>query len=156
MTPTVEVVDQVGLGAVERPVADLVQGVLEAEGAHGQLVVAFVDEQTVAGLNRRYRGLDEPTDVLSFPDAGESGAWSSGDDLGELVVCPTVVSRYAREDGRPGSIQLGWTLIHGSLHLLGYDHEADHGEMRRREAELLAALAPLVQALPLLAQTGTP
>lgn len=56
---------------------------------------------------------------------------------GEIVVCPAVVARYARDDSVPFEQQLAWTLIHGTLHLLGYNHECDDGRMRRRESELL-------------------
>ena len=55
--------------------------------------------------------------------------------------------RYAAEEGREAIIQLGWTLIHGTLHLAGYDHETDQGEMREREQELLRRLDGRVQAL---------
>ena len=172
MSPTIEVVDHVGLLGAEGPVRRLLQAVLESEKAKGDLAVALVDEPTIAELNSRYRGLDESTDVLSFaaealtdgPEemaagGGSSSVWAPAaavPDLGELVVCPAVVARYAREDARPAEVQLGWTLIHGTLHLLGYDHEADRGEMREREQQLLLALEPLVRALPTLAQTGTP
>jgi probable rRNA maturation factor len=67
--------------------------------------------------------------------------------LGELAVCPEVVRRYAAEEGREPGAALGWTLIHGALHLAGYDHETDQGEMRARERELLETLQPLVTAL---------
>lgn len=151
---TVEVVDQAGAGLARGPVAALATAVLEAEGAAGTVVVAFVEAPAIAVLNGRYRDVDEPTDVLSFAGAGVQAEWPGGDepegrpDLGELAVCPEVVLRYAAEDGCDTGRQLGWTLIHGLLHLLGYDHESDNGEMRKREQELLQALEPLVDALP--------
>ena len=159
MNPAVEVVDQVGLPGSEQPLGELVRAVLQAERADGELVVALVDEETITELNGRYRGLDEPTDVLSFRSPEETGDWprTPGDEAtGELIVCPAVVARYALEDGRSGSLQLSWTLIHGVLHLLGYDHETDQGEMRDREQALLRALEPLARALPTLAENGKP
>lgn len=146
---SVEVVDQVGLGLAQDSVIDLVTAVLQAERALGSVVVAFVDEHLIEELNSRYRS-PEATDVLSFRHADESGQWegvSSSAELGEVVVCPAVVRRYAIEEGVSGAGQLGWTLIHGVLHLLGYDHEADHGEMRAREQELIGCLAPLMDRL---------
>lgn len=146
---SVEVVDQVGLGLAPDSVIDLVTAVLQAEHALGSIVVAFVDEHAIEELNARYRS-PEVTDVLSFRYADESGQWegvSSCTELGEVVVCPAVVWRYAIEEGASGTGRLGWTLIHGVLHLLGYDHEADHGEMRAREQELLGCLAPLMDRL---------
>ncbi len=154
MSPAVEVVDQVGAGLSDRPLRELAEAVLRAEGAAGGLVIVLVDEPAMAELNSRYRGAEGSTDVLSFRES-DAPAWcDTGDDLGEVVVCPAVVSRYAVEDDRGESLQLGWTLVHGVLHLLGYDHEVDRGEMRRREEELLAALASLVAALPPLASDG--
>jgi probable rRNA maturation factor len=164
--PAIEVVDETGLVRAEGPVADLVAAVLGAEGAPGAVAVAFVGEQVIAELSRRYRSLEEPTDVLSFRYAGDDVSWpdrsrpepggeesSPGDDtipdLGEVIVCPEVVRRYAQEEGGDPGRQLGWTLIHGVLHLLGYDHERDGGEMRLREQELLEELDRLVSVVSL-------
>jgi rRNA maturation RNase YbeY len=155
----VEVVDQVGLTGGDQPIVELVKAVLQAEGVAGELVVALVDEKTITDLNRRYRGLEEPTDVLSFRALEGAADWprTLGDEAaGELIVCPAVVARYALEDGRSANLQLSWTLIHGVLHLLGYDHEADQGEMRVREQALVDALGPLSRVLPALAEKGKP
>ncbi|MBN1629608.1 MAG: rRNA maturation RNase YbeY [Thermoleophilia bacterium] len=155
MSATVEVVDQVGLGCIRDPVTALALAVLDAEQRVGGVVVAFVDEVAMADLNGRYRGLEEPTDVLSFSEA-DAEDWSDAGlpceeaipDLGEVVVCPAVVSRYAAEEGADARRQMAWTIIHGLLHLLGYDHETDHGEMRLREQTLLEELTVLARALP--------
>ncbi len=162
----VEVVDQAGAGwgQPRGPVVDLVSAALDAEGVCGAVVVVFVDERAITELNGRYRGLNEPTDVLSFRYADgcadwpeRTGARSTGErgtpgngilpDLGEMIVCPAVVHRYAVEEGGDLARQLGWTLVHGALHLAGYDHECDRGEMRRRERALLDELDDLVRAL---------
>lgn len=138
-----EVVDTTGTGPEGRAVGELARAVLVAEGAHGRLGVTFVDEATITDLNRRYRDLDEPTDVLSFPAGGFDSAWpgveleDASPDLGEVVICTSVVEKYAAEAGSSTGCQLAWTLIHGVLHLLGYDHEADAGQMRLREQDLL-------------------
>jgi rRNA maturation RNase YbeY len=102
---------------------------MAAERASGTVVIAFVDESEIAGLNACYRGLDEPTDVLSFSYIDADGEWpvqlsappgvdvdiSDDDrlpDLGEVVVCPAVVLRYALEDGDdPAAI--GVAVLHG-------------------------------------------
>jgi probable rRNA maturation factor len=139
MTITVDVVDGTGSVAGTETVKELVQTVLELEGFGGEVSVAFVDEETIADLNSRYRQAEGPTDVLSFGYSDEAA--------GEIVVCPQVVSRYAVEDGHPPAAQLGWTLIHGALHLAGYDHETDQGEMREREQRLLLELEGLVDRL---------
>jgi probable rRNA maturation factor len=169
----VEVVDQAGLGPAKALVISLVEAVLGAENVAGTVVVAFVDEPTIAALNEQYRALSEPTDVLSFryadaaasPDAfwpeefgaagGKEAAMAGSEplsagptlDLGEVIVCPAVVRHYARSDGVDPGQQLAWTLVHGTLHLVGYDHERDEGEMREREKALLRELDRLVRAI---------
>jgi probable rRNA maturation factor len=147
----VEVVDHVGLGLPPGPVSDLVAAVLESEGISGAVVVAFVDERVIEGLNAEYRGQPEPTDVLSFRYGDEPSGWTGPveAEAGEIVVCPAVVRRYAIEDGLSEIRQLGWTLIHGALHLVGYDHEKDQGEMRAREQTLLEHLEGLIVRLAL-------
>ncbi len=147
--PPVEVVDPGGIGWTVEPVAALVVAVLDAERASGSLVVAFVDESRMTELNTRYR-LPEATDVLSFRTGDETAPWpgdSVKQELGEVIICPAVVRRYAIEEGVSEAEQLAWTLIHGVLHLLGYDHETDEGEMRAREKDLLCCLAPAVDRL---------
>ena len=154
MARCVEVIDESGSGSSVEAVSGLVESVLKAEDVEGGVTVAFVEEPVIAELNLRYRGVDGSTDVLSFQEDGGGGEWpgdpTSGADgcgnagvtreLGEVLVCPAVVRRYAAEEGQEPSRQMAWTIIHGVLHLLGYDHEADKGEMREREQALLAEL----------------
>lgn len=147
--PTAVVVDRTGLVRDRSAVARFVRGILQAENSAGQVVVAFVTEEEMVDLNLRFRGRAEPTDVLSFPcSPGEIWPGERA-ELGEVAVCPSVVCRYSCEDGVSLSTQLAWTLVHGVLHLLGYDHETDHGEMRSREREILAELSDLVSSLAL-------
>jgi probable rRNA maturation factor len=175
MTILVDVADATGLVAGHDTVRALVEAVLEAEGVSGEVSVAFVDESSIAELNRRYREVEGSTDVLAFdyaaeaewPGRAEHGGEAADDGpaedpssaeggavSGEVVVCPQVVTRYAAEEGREAIVQLGWTLIHGTLHLAGHDHETDQGEMRDREQELLRRLGERVQALTLTANGG--
>jgi probable rRNA maturation factor len=152
MILSVDVVDDTGLVADQEAVRRLVHAVLAAEGASGEVAVAFVDETVIAELNARYRGEQGSTDVLSFDYVtgphwpGEAG---TGGVAGEIVVCPEVVVRYAGEEHCEPGNQLGWTLIHGALHLAGYDHETDDGEMRERELELLNEMDALVRLVSL-------
>jgi probable rRNA maturation factor len=143
MTVVVDVVESTGLVPDHEAVKRLIQQVLDGEGFSGEVAVAFVDEPSIAGLNERYRNVEGPTDILSF----DYGLGEPGHVDGELVVCPQVVLRYADEDRRDPSVQLGWTLIHGALHLAGYDHETDQGEMREREEALLRRLDGSVRQL---------
>ena len=86
-------------------------------------------------LNRRYRGVDRVTDVLSFP--ADSGARSRADRfLGDLAIAKGVAGRQARREGHAYALELRILALHGLLHLLGYDHQTDQGEMRRLEERL--------------------
>jgi rRNA maturation RNase YbeY len=117
---------------------------LEAAGrGESQLSVLFTGDARIRALNRRWRGVDRPTDVLSFP-LGETGC------LGDVVISLETARRQAREHGHPLLAEVSVLLAHGILHLCGYDHErgpAEARRMRRKERALLAAagvaLAPL-------------
>jgi probable rRNA maturation factor len=139
----------------------LAAAVLEAEGVQGEceLSVLFVDEATIADLNRRFMGNDGPTDVLSFPIDGEAnppGRWPDNggpgpdrldddlDDLplllGDVVICPQVAHANAPSHAGSYDDELALLVVHGILHLIGLDHadEAGRKAMQARERELLA------------------
>jgi probable rRNA maturation factor len=160
MAIAVEVLDEAGARVTADAVKKLVAAVIEAEGVDGVAVsVTFVDEPVIAELNLRYRDVNGATDVLSFPEVSGADDWPESLwrelggreaellDLGEIVVCPAVVCRYAMEEGNETHRQMAWTIVHGVLHLLGYDHETDAGEMRARELALLRDVAPLTASL---------
>ena len=111
-----------------------------APDVRGELTVRIVDERESAELNARYRGKAGPTNVLSFP--AEPPALGSGDELlpyGDVVICAAVVVREAREQGKPLAAHWAHMVVHGALHLQGYDHEnrRDAGIMEARERALL-------------------
>jgi probable rRNA maturation factor len=126
--------------AVDRKrVREVARAVLDGEGAaDAELSLAFVDNPTIHALNKRYLGHDEPTDVLSFP-LSEPGAKKLA---GELVIGAEVARAQAAERGHDVQAELALYVIHGLLHLCGYDDktEAAAREMRRRERHYLAAL----------------
>jgi len=93
-----------------------------------ELSVLFCGDARMRALNRHYRGKDRPTDVLAFP--GDGGA------LGDIVISLPYASREARRRGQRRAEELDRLLLHGYLHLLGYDHEVDAGQMDRLEARL--------------------
>ncbi len=93
------------------------------------MTVAIVSDARVHALNRRYRRRDAPTDVLSFP-AGEP------DSLGDVVIAGGVARRQAAAAGHSLQTELRVLALHGLLHLLGYDHEHDEGQMARLERRL--------------------
>jgi len=86
-------------------------------------------------MNRRYRGKDYPTDVLSFRygNGMVEGDWF----LGDIVIAPSVALRQARRWQVAPEKEMHRLLVHGILHLLGYDHETDHGEMNNLQQRLL-------------------
>ena len=104
---------------------------------------SIVDEEESAALNSRYRGKRGPTNVLSFgtepPAAAIDGELLP---LGDLVICAAVVQREAREQGKPARAHWAHMVVHGVLHLKGFDHEKarDAEVMEAREREVLAAL----------------
>ena len=98
--------------------------------ARGEVGVALVSSRRIRDLNRTYRRKDAATDVLSFPVEDDEGA------LGDLVIALPVARRQAREAGHSLATELRVLALHGLLHLLGHDHERDHGEMARLERRL--------------------
>lgn len=112
-----------------------------------EVSVALVDEPTMAELNARYRGIDRPTDVLSFslddPD-DPAPAQDAGDEprlLGEIVISAPRAVAQAQEYGHSVERELAYLAVHGCLHLLGYDHEDEPSRrvMRAREEAALQA-----------------
>jgi metalloprotein, YbeY/UPF0054 family len=99
-----------------------------------EVSVLFCGDRAMRMLNRRYRGMDAPTDVLAFP--AETGGL-----LGDIVISIPYASRQARRRGEPLAREIDRLLLHGFLHLSGYDHETDDGEMNALEKNLRRKLA---------------
>jgi probable rRNA maturation factor len=127
-----------------RRLAALARRVLISESAPAwqALSIAVVDDRTIQDLNRRYRGEDAPTDVLSF---GLEGAepfitqGAGGDQLGEVIIALPTARRQAKLANHSLDDELAHLLVHGVLHLLGYDHEVarEAKAMKGREEALL-------------------
>ena len=113
-------------------------------GGDAELVIRVVDEAESRALNREYRGKDKPTNVLSFPFEAPPGvpAEELGDLLGDLVMCAPVIIREASEQGKSPQSHWAHMTVHGTLHLLGYDHQTDQeaGRMEALETRILAEL----------------
>ena len=109
--------------------------------AHGrELAIRVVGRTESRRLNVRYRGRDKPTNVLSFPAADlPEGPQRS---LGDLVICPDVLRAEAREQNKKLRAHWAHLVVHGALHLVGYDHErpVDAQRMERREIDVLRRL----------------
>jgi probable rRNA maturation factor len=107
-----------------------------------ELAVRIVGAAESRKLNRNYRGRDRPTNVLSFPSGGTRLPAPAASPLGDLVICSHVVHAEAR--GQRKSVRAHWAhlIVHGALHLIGYDHERprDARRMERREIAVLKRL----------------
>jgi probable rRNA maturation factor len=112
--PSLEVERLVGLALASAGVSD------------GHVAVEWVGEDRIAELNRDHRGVEGPTDVLSFPVDGDDLVVAGPRELGDVVICP------------PRTTDLREAIVHGVLHLTGMDHETDDGEMLALQAEILS------------------
>jgi probable rRNA maturation factor len=116
------------LADVPAELREAVAATLDATGvADGHLAVELVDAERIRALNRDHRGRDEPTDVLAFPVDG-AGPTAGPRELGDVAICPEHCSDVTE------------AAVHGVLHLCGFDHETDDGEMLAVQARILAAL----------------
>ncbi len=93
--------------------------------------IAFVSDRRIRDLNRQFRGIDKATDVLSFP-AGED----SSTNLGDIAISVERAEVQAKENDLSSDQEIAQLILHGLLHLCGYDHETDDGEMNRLELRL--------------------
>ena len=120
------------LSDVPSELHEAVAAALEAAGvADGHLAVELVGADRIRELNREHRAKDAPTDVLAFPVDG-AGPVAGPRELGDVAICPELCV----------DMTLNETVVHGVLHLCGYDHETDHGEMLALQAEILEWLGP--------------
>lgn len=132
------------------PLEELTRFVLAREDKpfNTEVSISFVTDEAIAELNEKYRGKTGPTDVLSFECDGVDDDLSAMTlaegpifELGDVVIAPDVASRQTREFGTTFEEEISLLLVHGLLHLCGYDHvEDDEAEvMEKREAEILEA-----------------
>lgn len=133
------------LALAERAVAEVLRA--EAVPTPVEVGVLVADDARLHTLNRDYRGVDAPTDVLSFADDGADSAFVARPGapryLGDIAISLERVLAQAAEYGHSASRELAYLATHGALHLLGYDHErgpADEAAMRAREEAVMVAL----------------
>jgi len=100
------------------------------------VAIAFVTDAEIARLNKTYRKKNKPTDVLSFPAPSSAKRPNRNKFLGDIAIAPAVARRYAKKNGRSLQTEICVLILHGLLHLLGYDHETDRGQMDRVEHKL--------------------
>ncbi|HIQ46998.1 MAG TPA: rRNA maturation RNase YbeY [Sulfurovum sp.] len=116
---------------------DLLEEIAQALSAK-EVELIITDDESIQALNAAYRDKNSTTDVLSFPlDAPFTEASVFGMPLGSIVIAASFVKEKASFFGHSVQDELSLLFIHGMLHLLGFDHEVDSGEMREREAALI-------------------
>jgi probable rRNA maturation factor len=143
----------------QKPLETFLRSVRKELGVQGfGVTVCFVSDPEIAGMNERFRKKRGPTDVLSFPVSGagrgrlrkgkniytdgteksQEGSSSRNTEpyLGDIAIAPETARRYAKKMGRSLSNELRVLILHGVLHLMGYDHETDRGQMNRIEQKL--------------------
>jgi probable rRNA maturation factor len=122
-----------------RALAAFLASASEAVELQGQVTVLLTDDATVRRLNREFRHKDKATDVLSFPaaePAGEFAPTGLNRMAGDLAISLDTATRQAESFGHPLETEIRILLLHGLLHLAGFDHETDTGQMARREGRL--------------------
>lgn len=111
----------------------------QSGGHEANATIAFVSDRAMRELNRMWRHKQGTTDVLSFP--AEPDEFETNDSLGDVVISVEQAARQAKENGLTFDGEIAQLILHGLLHLCGYDHETDKGEMNRLELRLRRQLA---------------
>ena len=121
-------------------IAHWAQAALEGHERYVEVGVRIVDESEIIELNQRFRKKAEPTNVLSFPFEDPPGTQT--DVLGDVVVCAPIVSSQAQTEGKPLSAPWAHMVVHGIMHLRGYDHETpeEANAMEHMETRILEGL----------------
>lgn len=143
---TVSDVDDVDLAALQLLAGRVMDG--EGVAAGTALAILLTDDDQVREMNRQFLGIDEPTDVLSFPDEADDFVQGMADQplLGDIAIALSTARRQAAEAGHSLDAELAHLLVHGILHLKGYDHVTaveDEAVMRAREEHYLGDLGHL-------------
>jgi len=133
---------------IDRAIAAAAEFVTAADVSESELAVMLTDDDGIRTLNRNWRGIDKPTNVLSFPALQRSGPRKADDAprmLGDIAIAYETTRREADEEQKPFDHHLSHLAVHGFLHLIGHDHEQD------QEAETMEALEREI-----LSQLGIP
>lgn len=123
-------------GLSEADLAKFLSRARHAARLSGKVSVLVTGSRELRSLNRKFRGKDKPTDVLSFPALPQAVDGLAGD----VAISAEIAASNARRLGHDPADEIKILLLHGVLHLAGYDHEHDHGEMARKEQQLRQAL----------------
>jgi probable rRNA maturation factor len=135
--------DEAALEAVAQRATDATFAQLGVASGTSELSILFTDDAAIQVLNREWRGKDKPTNVLSFPAFPVEPGDPLPPMLGDIVLACETVRREADEENKPFEHHLTHLMVHGLLHLLGYDHETEEEaeEMEGLERQILGSLA---------------
>lgn len=134
--------DKPVIGLSQTSLARFVARASEAARLHGSVNVMITSSAEMKSLNRQFRGKDEATDVLSFPAGDQAvrrrgrNATRTAEVAGEIAISADIAAKNARALGHAPGIEIKILALHGILHLRGYDHERDRGQMARLEEKL--------------------
>jgi probable rRNA maturation factor len=142
--PTRGEVGESDLVILQKKVAGLTEGTLDrfvlrarkAVGLRGRVNVLVTSSASVRSLNHQFRGKNKATDVLSFPAASDSESGKAGKLAGDVAISADIAVQNSVRLGHAVSAEIKILVLHGILHLAGFDHESDNGEMARTEATL--------------------
>jgi probable rRNA maturation factor len=143
--PAIDVVIEADAWNAHRDAEEIVRKAIEAavgfENRPGEVAIMLTDDATIQQLNAQWRGMDKPTNVLSFPACDVTAAQDG--HLGDIAIACETVAREAEAENKTFSDHLAHLAIHGYLHLIGFDHETDDeaGRMESLETRILASLA---------------
>ncbi len=142
--PDVQLADMVILrtpiaGVSEAGLSRFATRTCRAARLKGHVEIAIVGRREMRTLNQRFRGKDVPTDVLSFP-AGKQNSASRENNAGDIAICAPIAAANAKRLGHSTGEEIKILILHGVLHLAGYDHETDRGEMAKVERRLRTLL----------------
>jgi len=122
---------------IDKKLLEEISKSLSTDAPSREIDLTLCDNQTIQHYNKEYRGNDKATDVLSFPIENDIIRGSEEMPLGSIVISADFVRQKAKEFSHTQNDELSLLFIHGMLHLLGFDHETDNGEMRRKEEETI-------------------
>lgn len=129
------------IGAFTRKVLLELEKLGKLEEEITEVTVAFVDDEAMTSLNKKFRNKGKTTDVLTFPaDDSYNEPSATGRPLGDIVISVDQARRQAVEEKHSTATEVRYLVIHGLLHALGYDHEADKGEMNELEEKVRAGV----------------
>ena len=148
LEPATSKTSALGASIRRRELSRFLSSAAQAIRLDGEVCVLLTNDERIRALNREFRGTNKPTDVLSFPAPSSH----SGGQAGDVAISLETAARQAAAHSHPLQTEIKVLMLHGLLHLAGFDHESDSGQMARREARLRRQF----ELPPTLIERGSP